>query len=394
MLERAESEVAYTALRNAVQRSSVLRAKVRAGTVELRAAVLRQKTGLVEWLPPRPEELELRAPPVRAPGPRHLAGVPPHVALDLLRGGHRRFLRGGKGRADLTTARRHTVTADSQRPIAAILTGVDPSLAPPVVFDTGVGDLWTVRTPAVALTPEAVASLEVAVQDHGVSLVAVIADAHSTFIRHALAPRSREAAGSTLRQQWADLDPLIARAKTEGHEGQLLVRRIAELRARDTLKRLRDQSPTLREFERRGEVGVLAALYDSKTGDLEWLPDDTTTRGFLSGVAPLPVHASDATPIDVLRLDTDPRFLADLEDHGAFSALRREIARRKGTATKAKPRGGPKFGDDEPGHAPDPHSHHLEAWTESTDPARPNPVKRSESRDPARSRSFSSSRCS
>jgi carbonic anhydrase len=331
LLTRAEDENAYATIREVLARSSLLRERVRSGRLAIRGAKLRGD-GTVTWLPPRPAELDPRPAPDRAPGRRAVRGLPPHVALDMLRAGHRRFLRGGRSRADVSIERREHLARDQARPFAAVLAGVDARTAPEVLFDAGLGDLWTVRSPGLSLTPEIVGSIEMAIQEQGTAIVAVLLDRRSPFVARALDPSARADQPDHLRRATAQLDPAIATARAEGRHGDELVARVVELHGLSLLRRLREASPVIREFEHAGLVGVLAAVTDSDTGDVSWLPDGTTVQGFVTGVRPEPFVPAD--PRD------DGEWFADLEEHGAFAALRREIRdRQRGGPPVAMPEG-------------------------------------------------------
>lgn len=84
------------------------------------------------------------------------------TALKQLMDGNARFARGEEINPDRDKAARVKV-GSSQRPMAIILSCADSRVAPEILFDAGVGDLFVIRLAGNTLTPEGQASMEYAV---------------------------------------------------------------------------------------------------------------------------------------------------------------------------------------------------------------------------------------
>lgn len=231
-LARAEEERAHETAHDCLRRSPALLAATQGGRVRLVAARLR-RDGQVDVLPHRPlPQREVPAQPVLrgAAAP----ALPPHVALRLLRAGHRRFLTG----AAATGAAGPRPAAPAGGPLAVVVTDSDARLAPELLFDVGAGELVVVRGAGGLATEEALASVELAAASLGAPLV--------VFLGHGRrAPDAESAAPAVVRQT-------VARAAADA----------------------RDRSALLRACEREGRLALLGAAYDVATGDLAWVDAD------------------------------------------------------------------------------------------------------------------------
>lgn len=98
---------------------------------------------------------------------------PPVVALKQLIAGNQRYIAGNPRRPNQTIDRRREL-AEGQRPIAAILGCADSRVSPEILFDLGIGDLFTVRVAGNVVDDVVENSLEFAVVELGVPLIVVL----------------------------------------------------------------------------------------------------------------------------------------------------------------------------------------------------------------------------
>jgi len=99
--------------------------------------------------------------------------VSPDAAIERLKAGNARFVKGKPSRPNATPKRRAEI-AESQRPFAIVVSCSDSRVPPELVFDAGLGDLFVVRTAGEVVTAVEMASIEYAVDHLGASLVLVM----------------------------------------------------------------------------------------------------------------------------------------------------------------------------------------------------------------------------
>ncbi len=101
------------------------------------------------------------------------APVRPEEAWRRMEDGNRRFV-SDRARLPSRSAARRRATANAQHPIAAVLSCADSRVPPEIVFDQGLGDLFTVRVAGHDADPQVEGSLEYAVEHLGVRLIVVL----------------------------------------------------------------------------------------------------------------------------------------------------------------------------------------------------------------------------
>lgn len=282
LCDACEEEHAHAVVHECLRRSDLLRRYGSVGKFRIVAARYHQGTGAVEWLPNRPLPPEPEAEPIAPVGAVPM-GVPPHVALRLLQGGHRRFLGDGRPAPDLSPARREALQ-HGQQPFAIVLTCADSRVAPEHVFDAGLGELYVVRTAGNTLGDDALASIEHAAGELGASLLVVMGHSRCDALAAAAGADGQQLTASQ-RALLQRIEPAVAAARA-AHGGHDLEAKAARANALRTLTAARSQSALLRALEEQGRFVVLAGYYDVATGDLEWLPEPTDPVGTATAAAP------------------------------------------------------------------------------------------------------------
>ena len=183
-------------------------------------------------------------------------------ALDELMEGNRRF-RGGAAAHPRQDRRRLAETAGAQRPFAAVVTCADSRVAPELLFDQGIGDLFVVRTAGGVLDAAGLGSVEYAVSHLGVRLVVVLGHTRCGAVQAAL--EGDGACGSSAFVVEA-LRPAVERARLGGGNVALeAVRGYVE----ETAARLASNGAALAPLVADGSAAVVGAVYDIESGGVE-----------------------------------------------------------------------------------------------------------------------------
>ena len=98
--------------------------------------------------------------------------------------GNRRFAEGKLEHPNRSVEAREA-TIDTHEPEAAILSCSDARVSPDIIFDAGIGDLFTVRTAGQVIDDAVIASLEYAVDVLGVRLLVVLGHQNCGAIKQA-----------------------------------------------------------------------------------------------------------------------------------------------------------------------------------------------------------------
>lgn len=144
-------------------------------------------------------------------------------------------------------------------PKAALLTCSDARLAPSLIFNEPSGSLFTVRIAGNTATPAAVASLDYAVSELGVSLIVVLGHTQCGAV------------GAAFSGAASDYEPLTAQIRSLAESGSLAggtpndAEALGELNVNATVDSLRQSSSPVGDAIRSDDVVIVGAIYDLAT---------------------------------------------------------------------------------------------------------------------------------
>ncbi|HVM98483.1 MAG TPA: carbonic anhydrase family protein, partial [Candidatus Acidoferrales bacterium] len=205
--------------------------------------------------------------PERAPGkaaPQARESLTPSTALERLLEGNRRFVSNSAKHHDrLATVRS---TAPGQFPFAAVLGCMDSRVPTEIVFDQGIGDVFSVRVAGNVSNDDELGSLEYAVKV-GVKTIVVLGHTRCGAVQGAID-------GVKLGNLTGLLDkihPAVTTAGCSDSKDEACVTKVAEMNVRQTMKEIREKSPYVKSHLDDGSVGLVGGLYDVATGKVTFL---------------------------------------------------------------------------------------------------------------------------
>lgn len=188
-------------------------------------------------------------------------------ALAELKAGNERFAAHHTTHPHQTTARRSEL-ATGQHPHAVILACADSRVAPEIVFDQGLGDLFTVRVAGNIAGDAEIASIEYAVEHLHTPLIVVMG--HQSCGAVSAAIEGGEAPGHLPALIHA-IEPSVTKARTM--KGDLSDNAI-RLNVQAVVAELAASHPILAEHVAQGTLQVVGAVYSLKTGNVTWVSDN------------------------------------------------------------------------------------------------------------------------
>lgn len=184
------------------------------------------------------------------------------VAMDLLKAGNANYLNPNVD-ADL----RSKLTTDGQHPYAVVITCSDSRVAPEILFDINLGDIFTIRTAGNVVDAFETGSVEYGAEHLGSPLVVVLG--HSNCGAVTAAVEGGEAGGSISAIVDA-ISPSVEKAKNEVTDENEVLDKAIELNVENSIAELR-KSEILSELEEEGKLKIVGATYDIMTGEVKFL---------------------------------------------------------------------------------------------------------------------------
>ena len=190
--------------------------------------------------------------------------ITPLLALEYLKEGNLRFVNNLK--ADRNLLRQVNQTSEGQFPFAAILSCIDSRTSAELIFDQGLGDIFSIRIAGNILNEDILGSMEYACRIAGSRIIVVLGHTKCGAIIGACDNLEL----GHITGLVAKIKPAIARELTitENRNGQNpeLVNRVAAINVHYTLDQIRERSQLLRDMELSGRIILIGALYDIDNG--------------------------------------------------------------------------------------------------------------------------------
>lgn len=178
------------------------------------------------------------------------------TALELLQDGNARYVADKSCRPD-ATIRRRLETGGGQWPFAIVLTCADSRVAPEMIFDQGIGDIFVARVAGNVATSEVIGSIQYAVQFIRTELVVVLGHEACGAVGAAICPPDNAP---------AELGGLVGQIQDVIGKEKKLQKAIE--------KNAKAQASELRKALKGAELKhakVVAATYGLRSGEVSWL---------------------------------------------------------------------------------------------------------------------------
>ncbi len=202
------------------------------------------------------------------------ATITPDKALQFLKEGNERFVNNLKVNRNLLE--QVNDTREGQWPFAVVLSCIDSRVSAELVFDQGLGDIFSVRIAGNFVNQDILGSMEFGCNVAGSKLVVVLGHSKCGALKGGLDAAKIENLGmDNLNHLIYHFDPLIEDIINEGEERSSknadLLERLNHHNVEKTLEDIRHQSSTLRILEKEGKIKIVGANYDVETGVVTWL---------------------------------------------------------------------------------------------------------------------------
>lgn len=197
------------------------------------------------------------------------AGVTAEQAENAIVEGNKRFVSGNLANKDLSTEVRTDLSENGQYPFAAVLTCSDSRVAPELIFDQGLGDLFVIRDAGNVADTMETASIEYAVEHLNVPLVVVLAHEKCGAVQASLEGGE---VTPNIQELINRIKPSIDKVNAENKDAdeEEIASEVENENAKETVSELL-KSPTIKELVDSGRVKIVAAKYHIESGEVEFL---------------------------------------------------------------------------------------------------------------------------
>jgi carbonic anhydrase len=188
----------------------------------------------------------------------------PEQVIELLKKGNERFVND-----DLRNIKTHHVleaTKGGQNPMAAILACMDSRLPIERIFDKTIGELFAFRTPGNVAGKDTIGGMEYAAVIAGTKLFVVMGHTQCGAVSAAISGTELGNLNSALKKIHPAVNSVAKDFEIATLENLEYLNAVIDTNTDNQIDRIRKESKILKDMEDRGEIKIVAALYNIATG--------------------------------------------------------------------------------------------------------------------------------
>lgn len=208
--------------------------------------------------------------------------ITPPLALQLLENGNTRFIKNLKENRDLL--QQANETSKEQHPFAIILSCIDSRTSAELIFDQGLGDIFSIRVAGAVIGEDILGSLEFACKVAGAKIIVVLGHSNCGAIKGAC-----DDVDTHDKSEMTNLTCVLSKIKPAIHDETTTVEKrtsrnlefvanVTAIHTEKTVKAIMEGSKTLKDLITKGECGIIGGHHELETGQVTFHPK--TKYGF------------------------------------------------------------------------------------------------------------------
>ena len=199
------------------------------------------------------------------------AAITPTMALGLLKEGNKRFINNMKVNRNLL--QQANETSDGQHPFAVILSCIDSRTSAELIFDQGLGDVFSIRIAGNIINEDILGSMEFGCKVAGSKIIVVLGHTKCGAVKGAC----DHVEMGNLTALLSKLQPAIYDEKTvtdnRNSDNEEFVEKVSTINVKRTVHAIMERSPILKEMIENGECGIIGGNHNITTGEVSFYDD-------------------------------------------------------------------------------------------------------------------------
>jgi len=197
--------------------------------------------------------------------------ITPVMALDLLKEGNKRFISNLKLNRNLL--QQANETSDGQHPFAVILSCIDSRTSAELIFDQGLGDVFSVRIAGNIVNEDILGSMEFGCKVAGSKIIVVLGHTKCGAIKGACDHVEMGNLTALLSKISPAVDNETQTKENRNSSNSVFVENVATINVKQTVQAIMKRSPILSEMINSGQIGIIGGMHDISTGEVTFYPD-------------------------------------------------------------------------------------------------------------------------
>lgn len=197
--------------------------------------------------------------------------ITPAMALELLKEGNRRFQSNLKANRNLL--QQASETSDGQHPFAIVLSCIDSRTSVELIFDQGLGDVFSVRIAGNIMNEDILGSMEYGCKVAGAKIIVVLGHTNCG----AIAGACDHIEMGNLTALLNKIQPAVFNEKSEtknrSSSNPEFVEKVSTINIKRTIHAIMERSPILKELVETGAIGLVGGKHDIASGVVTFYDD-------------------------------------------------------------------------------------------------------------------------
>ncbi len=192
--------------------------------------------------------------------------ITPAMAMDILKEGNKRFVNNLKINRNLL--QQANETSDGQHPFAVILSCIDSRTSAELIFDQGLGDIFSVRIAGNIINEDILGSMEFGCKVAGAKIIVVLGHTKCGAVKGAC----DHVEMGNLTGLLSKIQPAVDDEKTETENrssaNSEFVEKVSKLNVKRTVQSIMERSPILKEMIEKGSLGIVGGSHNITSGEV------------------------------------------------------------------------------------------------------------------------------
>ncbi len=195
----------------------------------------------------------------------------PLKAIEILKEGNKRFV--GNLKVNRNLLQQMNETSDGQFPFAFILSCIDSRTSAELIFDQGLGDIFSCRIAGNILNRDILGSMEFACKMSGSKVIVVLGHTRCGAVKGACDGARLENLSFLLDKLKPAIDAETSVSENRNASNSEFVEKVADINVHLTMKEIVRRSNVLKEMVDAGEIAIVGGMYDVETGIVTFYED-------------------------------------------------------------------------------------------------------------------------
>lgn len=194
----------------------------------------------------------------------------PDQVIMKLKEGNRRYVAGTTTCPRATTTRRLETAREGQHPLASILSCSDSRVPVEIIFDQGIGDIFSVRVAGNVAGIHEIGSLEYGVDHLKTPVIVVLGHSKCGAVT---AAAEDEVLNNKMDAILKHIKPLVKKSQTRYPKSSPdeLIRSVIIDNVKNVMGDIINKSPVIKKHVNSNDLKVVGAILDLESGQINWL---------------------------------------------------------------------------------------------------------------------------